>query len=100
MKIPSKFKVQPQGRINKGVYECYACDFKAPNYNVTPFIVGFADHPAGLMVVWQCPECGSKSMFHQRKDKHSMNYVVQFESFLSGDVDWIERSHDRKYLED
>lgn len=89
--IPIQFKIPLQGRMNKGVYQCLECRFTAPEYDVTPYIKGFADSNYGEMVVWECPECGQKQFFHYRGDMYGFDYVTNYQEFLKGG-DWKERA--------
>lgn len=93
IEIPLKYKIPLQGRMNKGVYSCFSpCEFVSPHYDVTPYIIGFADSNIGTMVVWECPVCFKKSYFHFRGDQLGFNYLDRYEEFLKGGEDWSDRA--------
>ena len=77
--IPLSLRVPPQGRYNRGIYTCYECGFEPPHYNVVPCMLGLAETPAGTMVVWECPRCGQKWMFHYRAQnaREAHDYAAQ-----------------------
>ena len=77
--IPLSLRVPPQGRYNRGIYTCYECGFEPPHYNVVPCMLGLAETSAGTMVVWECPRCGQKWMFHYRaqNSREAHDYAAQ-----------------------
>ena len=77
--IPLSLRVPPQGRYNRGIYTCYECGFEPPHYNIVPCMLGLAETSAGTMVVWECPRCGQKWMFH---------YRAQLLAYRRGAPDW------------
>ena len=89
--IPLSLRVPPQGRYNRGIYTCYECGFEPPHYNVVPCMLGLAETLAGTMVVWECPRCGQKWMFHYRAQnaREAHDYAAQLLAYRRGDPDWI-----------
>lgn len=82
-------KIALTGRMNKAVYRCLDCDFKAPHYSVVPYMLGVADSAYGEMVVWECPECFSKWFFHSRGNRQdSYPYEIAHELYSKGVKDW------------
>jgi len=82
-------KIALTGRINKAVYQCINCDFKAPNYSVVPYMLGIADSQFGEMVVWECPQCFKKWYFHSRSNEEdSYPYEIAHELYNAGFVDY------------
>lgn len=83
-------RVLPQGRYNRGIYTCYECGFEPPHYNVVPCMLGLAETSAGTMVVWECPRCGQKWMFHYRAQnaREAHDYAAQLLAYRRGDPDW------------
>lgn len=75
-------------RFNKGVYNC-TCGFRAENANVTPYMLGISSTQWGEMVVWQCPRCEAKWMFHNRKRVY--DYSKSFEAYKNGENNWFEK---------
>lgn len=88
--IPLNLRVPPQGRYNRGIYTCYECGFEPLGYNVVPHMLGLAETPAGVMVVWECPRCGQKWMFHYRalNAREAHDYAAQLLAYRRGDPDW------------
>ena len=88
--IPLSLRVPPQGRYNRGIYTCYECGFESPHYNVVPCMLGLAETLAGMMVVWECPRCGQKWMFHYRaqNSREAHDYAAQLLAYRTGDPDW------------
>ncbi|WP_278965594.1 hypothetical protein [Alistipes senegalensis] len=91
-------RVPPQGRYNRGIYTCYECGFEPPHYNVVPCMLGLAETPAGTMVVWECPRCGQKWMFHYRAQnaREAHDYAAQLLAYRRGDPDWIAAQRKNK----
>ncbi len=89
--IPLSLRVPPQGRYNRGVFTCNECGFEPPYYNVVPYMLGIAETTAGVMVVWECPRCGQKWMFHYRAQnaREPFDYAAQLLAFRRGDPDWL-----------
>lgn len=80
----------PDGtKFNKGIYECIECGFEAAHLNVTPYILTISDSKWGEMVVWECPKCFQKQMFHNRRRLY--DYRRSLASFKGGDhlTKWI-----------
>jgi len=40
-------RIRLQGKMNKGVYICYECGFKAPNCMVVPYMLGITNSEWG-----------------------------------------------------
>ena len=75
--IPLSLRVPPQGRYNAALY-------------VVPCMLGLAETSAGTMVVWECPRCGQKWMFHYRaqNSREAHDYAAQLLAYRNGDPDW------------
>lgn len=88
--IPLNLRVPPQGRYNRGVFTCNECGFEPHYYNIVPHMLGIAETTAGVMVVWECPRCGQKWMFHYRaqNDREPFDYAAQLVAFRRGDPNW------------
>ena len=86
--IPIEVIIPLQGKYNKGVSNCIECNFRNPEYNVTPNIIGFAESKWGEMLVWECPICHTKQFFHY-DTSYGFDYVKAFIAFKSGDPKWI-----------
>ena len=73
--IPLNLRVPPQGRYNSGIFTCN----------------GLAETSAGVMVVWECPRCGQKWMFHYRaqNDRESFDYAAMLIAYRQGDPEWM-----------
>ena len=54
-------------------------------------MLGLAETSAGTMVVWECPRCGQKWMFHYRaqNSREAHDYAAQLLAYRRGDTDWI-----------
>ena len=63
-----KISLSSDAKMNKGVYSCVECSFKAPFSNVVPYMTGIAPNTNwGTMVVWECPKCFWEQFFHYRE---------------------------------
>jgi DNA-directed RNA polymerase subunit RPC12/RpoP len=85
--IPAEYIIEPVGRKNGMVYKCVECWKEAPDCNVTPYIIGFADTQWGRLVFWECPHCYQKQFFHYRSDGY--NYLEAYKAYKNGDVKWL-----------
>lgn len=72
LNIPKQYMIPLQGEMNKGVYDCFQCNFEPTHrkskFGVTEDILGFANSNIGKMVVWECKGCGQKYYFHLREN--------------------------------
>ena len=89
--IPLNLRVPPQGRYNSGLFTCNECGFEPPLYNLVPHMLGLAETTAGVMVVWECPRCGQKWMFHYRVQnaRESYDYAAMLIAYRRGDPEWM-----------
>lgn len=87
--IPPEYMITLQGKMNKGIYDCfdYKCkkpvNHRASKYNVIEDIIGFAKSSIGMMVVWECKGCGQKYFFHLRENDLSNyhDYVKMYHNY-------------------
>ena len=61
-------------------------------------MLGLAETSAGTMVVWECPRCGQKWMFHYRaqNSREAHDYAAQLLAYRTGDPDWIAAQRKNK----
>lgn len=88
--IPLELRVPPQGKYNRGIYTCYECGFEPEGHSVVPHMLGIAETSAGTMVVWECPKCGQKWMFHYRAQNafEPYDYAAKLIAYRTGDPNW------------
>jgi len=94
--IPLKYKVPLQGTMNKGIYSCFECRFdpvhRQSKYTVVEDIIGFADSIDGVMVVWECKNCGTKYFYHLRDWEETIkahDIVVKYDEYVkTGKWEW------------
>lgn len=95
--IPKEYMIPLQGKMNKGVYNCfdYKCEkpisHRASKYNVIEDIIGFANSNIGKMVVWECKGCGQKYYFHLREFEETTHHdYVKFYHDYKTKGSWID----------
>ena len=91
--IPIEYRVQLQGKMNRGVFDCINSGFggkcsgsknhRQSPYNVVEDIIGFADSQWGRMVGWKCRECGQIQFFHLRENENrgTFDYVRMYHEY-------------------